>query len=195
MGVHVWWEAYLCNEDHLFCCIQHHMYHPSSVPFHSIKMPWTWRHTQTLSRIRSPEKLNTQGEFEQRNQLWVRQCRASLCCSYQRHCSLCERGNRARLAFLSASQLRSTNITLVMAFLQPGLCPWCRKFIGFSPSSLVRFHNQPTVHTTLQWGVTAVPNTVLNHETRAWSASSVNHTCNTNTKGTSFVSIVLYTSH
>lgn len=44
-----------------------------------------------------------------------------------------------------------------VGLLQPGPCPWWRNFIGHSPSSLVWFHNLPTVHTTLQQDVTAVP--------------------------------------
>lgn len=73
-------------------------------------------HPGSLMHQESRKKLHTQGELEQRDQLLVRQCRASLCRTHRRHCSLCERGNRVRLAFLSPSQLRSTNITLVLAF-------------------------------------------------------------------------------
>ncbi len=89
MGVHAWWEAYLCDEDHLLCCIHHHMHHPSSVLFHSIKNALDLKtHPGTLMHEESWKTL-TQGDFEQRNQLWVRQRRASLCRAYQRHCSLC----------------------------------------------------------------------------------------------------------
>lgn len=85
------------------------------------------------------------------------QCRASLCPTYQRQCSLCEQGSRVRLAFLSPSQLRSTNITLVPAFYSQGRVHGGETLLAFSTSSLVWFHNLPAVHTAVQWGMTAVP--------------------------------------
>lgn len=42
-----------------------------------------------------------------------------------------------------------------VGLLQPGPWPWYKNFIGLSPSSLVWFHNQPTVYKARQWEVTA----------------------------------------
>lgn len=48
-----------------------------------------------------------------------------------------------------------------VALLQPGLCQWCRNFIGLSASSLVWFPNLPTVHATLWQTVMALPYIIL----------------------------------
>lgn len=118
--------------------------HTSSVFLHCHEIPWIQTHTQTLSGVLS----DTHGKGEslnKRNQLRLRQRRHHLCHTYRRQCSLCERGHRVRLAFLSPS----TNITLVLAFYSQGCAPAVETFIGRAPSSLVWFHNLPTVHKAL----------------------------------------------
>lgn len=45
------------------------------------------------------------------------------CCVQQRHCSLCERWNRVRLASPSPSQGHNTTVTFVLAFYSEG-CFW-----------------------------------------------------------------------
>lgn len=48
-----------------------------------------------------------------------------------------------------------------VALLQPGLCQWCRNFVGLSASSLVWFPNLPTIHATLWQTVMALPYIIL----------------------------------
>lgn len=181
MGMHVWSEAYLCNEAHLLCSIQqHHMWHPSSTSFHSNEIFLDLKTHPDVSCIRSREKRRHKESVNR-----------GISCGWDsvgHHCGVLirdtaasvRRGNRERLAFVSLSQLQSTNITLVLAFYSRG------RVHGIE--TLLAFHHHCSFGFTICPQFTQRCNKwrqchILNHETRTCSASSVSHTRNTNTRG------------
>lgn len=116
-------------------------------------------------------------ESEWREQRWVRECQASLCHTYQTHCSLCEQGNRVRLAFLSSGPQQSTSITLVLVFYSSG----CNHHLHILLTIMTRSVSQSShssLNTATRWDGSAI---YWNNETP--SASSDNHTRNTNMLG------------
>lgn len=123
-------------------------------------------------------KTHPDATMHQQPGVWMEgAAKALLCHTYQKHCSLCEWGNRVRLAFLSSSPQRSTNITLVLVFYSSGWNHHLHTLLTIM-TRLVSQSSHSSLNTATRCDGRAI---YWNNETR--SASSDDHTRNTNMLG------------